>query len=471
MSPFPKTGFMLSRRLIYNLAIVTAALASVAVATIWFMRTSSFEYDVRQNYQYHFQDTEAKISAIKITDGVLKLPRYGDYENQSTFLEINLKSTLWGRFVRPLMELNSSQSSLNHYFEHGVRGIRYINISQLLSDGIEYIELKGKHIHMADGNIQLISFHNDPLDGKRILIISPHPDDAEIAAFGLYSTYKDSYIVTITAGDAGEYRYDELFRDTAEHYMEKGRLRTWNSLTVPMLSGLHPERLINLGFFDGTLMQMAVDEHAIVPGIFTGETNINIFRKQNVSALADGLNGVSNWKSLIDNMAYLLAEINPDIIVTPLPAIDYNSDHKYSSIAVIQAIKRTGKLDGKFYFYTNGSDISRFYPRGKTGSIISLPPNFGRKLHFNTIYSHSLTPDMQKRKLLALDAMNDQRQDTEWRFYDVELKRAVRTLGKELLHRDEGYFRRSVRSNELFFVVEIKDIFDDRKLKLIQGEL
>ena len=237
-----------------------------------------------------------------------------------------------------------------------------------------------------------------------------------------------------------------------------------------MLGGLQPDQVINLGFFDGTLEQMANDENKIIPGIFTKKTDINIYREQNISTMASGLSGVSNWNSLVNNLVYLLEKINPDIIVTPYPLIDYNNDHKYASYALIQAMHNAGMHDGKLFFYTNSYDVNKYYPLGKIGSVISLPPNFNRELYFTKIYSHPLTCEMQSSKILALDAMNDLRPDTEWRFFDVAIKRAIRIKGKKILHRDESYFRRAVRSNELFFVIEVKDIYDELKLGLIQGE-
>ncbi|TDA89239.1 PIG-L family deacetylase, partial [Halomonas marinisediminis] len=95
------------------------------------------------------------------------------------------------------------------------------------------------------------------LKGKRILILSPHPDDAEIAAYGLYASYpENTYVVTVTAGDAGEFKYDEIYQDSLTHYLQKGKIRTWNSLTVPMLGGVKSENIINLGYFNEALPTM-----------------------------------------------------------------------------------------------------------------------------------------------------------------------------------------------------------------------
>ena len=41
------------------------------------------------------------------------------------------------------------------------------------------------------------------LDDERVLVVAPHPDDAEIAAFGFYADTR-AMVVTVTAGDASD---------------------------------------------------------------------------------------------------------------------------------------------------------------------------------------------------------------------------------------------------------------------------
>ena len=461
---------MFARINIYTIVLAFTILLVAAIGITWFMRAKSYEYDVRKDYHYDFIESDAKITYTRLFRGILYITKNDTNDRQSTFVKVDLRSRLSGRFFQPRIRLSSVENSLDQYFEHGAKGIRYINISQLLSAGVDRIELKGKHIKVRDNVVQLIRFHNDSFSDKKILVISPHPDDAEIAAYGFYSSYNNAYVVTVTAGDAGEVLYGELFKDSVQHFLEKGRIRTWNSLTVPLLAGIAPENILNMGYFDGTLMEMVRDETADIPGVHTGITDINYFRQQNTSLIASGLSGGSNWRSFIDNFKFLLRATEPDIIVTTLPVLDYNNDHKYTTLALILAMKELNIREGKLYLYTNGSDISRFYPLGEMGSIVSLPPNFDREFFCRKLYSHPLTPQMQDSKVLALDAMNDLRGNTEWRFWDESLKRAIRIRAKELFHRDETYFRRSVRSNELFFVVDAKDIYNDHRLSLLLGE-
>ena len=96
------------------------------------------------------------------------------------------------------------------------------------------------------------------------------------------------------------------------------------------------------------------------------------------------------------------------------------------------------------------------------GSVISMPPR--NSFYFSKIYSHPLSTADQQSKILALDAMNDLRPDTEYRFFDVSFGRAFSMMIDNLLGQNVDYFRRSVRSNELFFVIKTEEIYDDEKL-------
>ncbi len=300
-------------------------------------------------------------------------------------------------------------------------------------------------------------------------MIAPHPDDAEIAAYGFYSDIKNTYIVTVTAGDAGTHNYNRIYSNLAEHSLKKGKLRTWNSITVPMLCGIPPEQSINLGFFEGRLKGMFNDRESDACGIHTGISDINTFRKQNLSSLAKELNGTASWNSLVANLSCLLERIKPDIIVTPHPVLDAQEDHRYSSMAVFEAIRETGLRDGQFYCYTNHIKFNHLYPYGQMGTLVSLPPVFSTDLYFSSIYSHALSPDKQKDKMFSLEAMNDLRLNTDRKFSKEATMAAFKAPFKDALGYDDSYYRRAVRRNELFFVVELKDVRDEEKLAWLTG--
>lgn len=432
-------------------------------------RALLYLYDVKSDYNYTFHQTDANIIKLTLNKEKVTLPKL-DNIDQTAFLKVNIDSTFSGKYLQPYINIKTKKSSITQYFEHEVSGNRYLNISELLNKEELELKFEGKHVSIKDQTIQLILFKNQDIDKDIILVLAPHPDDAEIAAYGLYSSSRNSFIVTVTAGEAGGNKYDEVYQDIVKQYLKKGELRTWSSITVPLLGGVPLEQSVNLGFFDERLETMYLDKTSIVRGLYTNISDIDTFRRQNISSLSYGLKGNSDWNSLVKNLEYLLKEIEPDIIVTPYPALDSHKDHKFTSIALFEAIKNLNITEGKLYLYTNHFVLSEAYPYGKTGGVISLPANFDNNIYFDSIYSHTLSTDKQKDKIFALEAMHDLRLDTEWRSYTGAIKLPIFKVIKDIRGINDSYYRRSVRSNELFFITDIINIYDIDTSNKITGE-
>ena len=455
--------------LFLSLAALTALIVWLA-ASLAQTRSSLYTYETRRDYAYDFRGTEATIAELSLQRGRLLLPRgYGG--NLTAFLKVEVDSSWRGRFFQPCIEIAGRNRAVIQYLEHGASGIRYLNISSLPPDESGGLTLTGTHAVLRDQPVALVTFRSPSPIGRRMLVVAPHPDDAEIAAYGLYSDNPSAYVVTVTAGDAGPNNYDEVSLARAEQYLKKGQLRTWNSITVPLLGGIPPEQTVNLGFFDATLSAMYRDRTRPVRGRFSQVSDIATFRRQNLSTLGRSLTGRSDWNSLVANLEYLLRRIRPEIIVTPYPALDKHPDHKLSSVALFEAIRRAGITRGRLYLYTNHFVLNAYYPYGAAGSAVTLPPDLGRPLPIDTLYSHPLSPEKQVDKLFALEAMNDLRLDTEWRSPAGAVDLAAAALKREIQGKEKSYFRRAVRSNELFFVVEIAQLYNGKILREIQGRL
>jgi len=467
------------------IALFSAIAILLAAPLIYIIniRASAYPYNTTIDYHYDFDGTDAKLIDLYLKDGKCNLPILHD-ANYSLFLKIDISTTFIGQFFQPEARLSADNISISDYFENGAKGIRYINITPLTSlyhggdklkkESVE-VQLTGIRVRFKDQPVKLIIFRNNDILKSTILIVAPHPDDAEIAALGLYSSNKSAYIVTVTAGDAGTYQYDELYINRKNHFIKKGKIRTWNSITVPLLAGISPDRVLNLGFFDGTLETMFKVNPANVKALYTGLSNIDVFRNQNISPLVTLLRGGADWNSLVENFENLLNRIQPDIIVTPYPVLDRHPDHKFTSIALFEAIKRANIRRGSLYLYTNHFVLNEYYPYGNIGGVISLPPAFSLlpcfkgPIYFKSIYSHILSAERQKDKIIALDAMNDLRPDTTWRFSKDAIKMALTSLRRDILGQSVSYYRRAVRNNELFFVVDINDIYDQQILDSITG--
>ncbi|MCC3861677.1 PIG-L deacetylase family protein [Pseudemcibacter aquimaris] len=430
-------------------------------------RTLLYDYDVALDYSYPMDEKNALTHTINIQNGRVDFPDTVG-RNHSSFLKVNVSSGILGKMFQPAIQMFGKNDLEVQYTEHGANGTRYLNITNLVASGNTQIRLHGTNIDIANGETTLYQFENVELENKTVLIIAPHPDDAEIAAFGLYSNHDDVYIATVTSGDAGPFMYDEIYDDPVTHYLKKGEVRTWNSLVVPILGGVDPERIVNLGYNDARLRKMEADREYVADGLYTDVSDMDTFRRQNFADLADGLVGINNWESLVGNMRYLLNEIEPDIIITASPKLDQHSDHQYSTHALIEALKAEGINEGQLLLYTNHLvPFNENYPYGNAGGVISVPPTPRGPNYYNGIYSYPMTVTEQQGKILALDAMNDLRLGTDFRYPLRAFAQSFETLWNNMIGDDQTYFRRAIRSNEFFFVVNISEIYDDEKLKTL----
>ena len=98
----------------------------------------------------------------------------------------------------------------------------------------------------------------------------------------------------------------------------------------------------------------------------------------------------------------------PDIIAAPHPVLDATMDHRYTTIALFEALDRTGHQP-TLLLYDNHHVYSEFYPYGPSDSLVSLPPWFDADLPMGSVYSHPLDGTAQLDKLFALEAMHDLR--------------------------------------------------------------
>lgn len=457
--------------MIYELIIlICIVLLSLYLHNIHLSKT--YKYSIYEDYQYDFGHCQSNTYNVTLQNFIITIPLVKIHH--AIFIKIIVHNNLISRWFQPEITISESyfcttKRSVTNSFEHTASGVRYLNISSLFTSLTEdkkdiILHIKPKHISIKPQNIQIISIENRPLTTSKILILAPHPDDAEISSFGLYTKYNQAHIVTITSGGSGEHKHFSLFKNMEKNSLSKGRIRVWNSLTVPLLSDVPFSNILNLGFFDGTLKEMYKNPTKIVESRHTHSADINQFRKQNISELANKISGESNWESLVNNLEFIIQEVQPDIIVTPHPEIDSHSDHKFTSIALFEALKNLKYQYGELFLYTNHHPLSGYYPYGKATNVMTLPPNPKptKDLYFNGIYSQNMSSNTQKDKFIALESMYDLRLETGWLSIIGSIKIFLQANKRKLIG-DKTYFRRSIRSNELFFVVKIKNLDEIHK--------
>lgn len=354
----------------------------------------------------------------------------------------------------PFIEIAAAGRSDRQYFSPEDHGRRWINLSFLrgsLSSGLP-ISFRSEGLRIAAGPAPLRLFSNSLALSRRLLLLAPHPDDAEIAAFGLYA-HRSSTIVTVTAGNAGPRTYEAVFDNDAELYHFKGRIRVIDSITVPWQGGIPPDRTFNLGYFDARLADMHDQPAAVIPEMYGPNTDIGAYRKYNIGRLLPLRARPSTWANLVDDVDAVVKKVKPAMIVAPHPQLDSHADHQFTTVALLRALAR-GRRRVTLLLYTNHADRNR-YPYGPAGTIVSLPAS-PRPVWLDRVYSHPVSPELQRQKLFALESMHDLRSSPS-RLYQVE-------VGHDRLREPEkqgpsavggvNYLRRAPRSNELFFVYD-----------------
>ena len=360
----------------------------------------------------------------------------------------------WGAESQPWVEVSAGSVTTRQYLDPNAIGIRWLNLSGLraqLAGGAE-VTLRAHAVTLGGDDATLRLFQNQLDLGKPLLIIAPHPDDAEIAAFGLYAG-RQSTIVTVTAGNAGVMNYRAQVADPPEHYRLKGYLRAVDSVVVPWQGGIPPERAYNLGYFDGRLDAMYADPSLTVPEVYGPNTDVAPYRRANLGSLLPNGSRTNTWSHLVEDLVTVLRKVNPAIIVMPDPRLDSHLDHEYATVAVVQALEQWNR-DATFLLYTNHAGADH-YPFGPAGSVTSLPPlaTAGADIMLQKVFSYETDPELQTRKLFALESMHDLRLSPEEQS-TCDVPNAKHRTEDYPRTYEEDYLRRAVRANEIFYVFD-----------------
>jgi LmbE family N-acetylglucosaminyl deacetylase len=397
---------------------------------------------------YEFSAADSGTQAIRLSrtaDGVRFTWPLTDTPWDTALLAVRS----WGAEQDPWIEVSVGEFRIQQFLDANAVGVRWLNLTGLreqLAGGSEVvIRTHAVTLQAEAATLRLFDNHLDLQ--QRILVIAPHPDDAEIAAFGLYADRQAS-VVTVTAGNAGDMNYRASVSDPAEHYSLKGYLRAVDSVTIPWQGNIPPQRTANLGYFDGRLDAMYLVPKETFPEVYGANTDVALYRRANLSELVSGAARSNTWQHLVEDLVEVLRKVNPGIVVMPDPRLDNHLDHEFTSVALDQALEQW-QGDPIFLLYTNHADDNH-YPYGPAGTVVSLPP-IEQHVRMQKIYSHPTAPALQIRKLFALESMHDLRLSP-----DEQLTCSVATIA----HRPDypripevDYFRRAPRANELFYLL------------------
>jgi len=445
---------------------IALLIALLAVALWGHCRGSSyrnfFRHDPRQAHDYALDRRDGQTFEVRLTRNGFEWPEEAPQAGVTAFLELHVKTRVLLPSLDPSIEFRSGDRSFSQSFAPRSTGRRYLNVSPAAGPG--RVDMVGRQIGWRTESTRLVVFPNRPIDeSTRVLVVAPHPDDAEIAAFGLYATTLAD-VVTVTAGDYGGKNYGGLFPETGEHYRIKGLIRTWDSLTVPFIGHVPINRARNLGYFDGTLRTLHERRPRKVPAILTELQEPGLFRRVNTEPQLATRPFESSWPALVEDLRREVDWVGPELIAAPNPLLDSHADHQYTTVALIEALEERG-WDGALLLYTNHPTRAEPYPLGPNTALESLPPWFGDELPFLTVLSYPVDETTRRLNYLALEAMHDLR-PFEHRVTTPFLER-TRDLAAEAVWRALGrhdklpgylydYLRRGPRPNEIYLVLDLE---------------
>jgi len=404
-------------------------------------RLKKYKFNQTKDYQYNLEHNFSK----KITIQNNKI-NYNVEQEETIFLKIELLFCFRTYFFKPFIKIDGQK----HYFEYGAKGIRYLNLSHMKQGNIEKTNIRFKK-----ESLHLYSFKNRNYIEDTITIIAPHADDAELAAFGLYKSAKKVTIVTVTAGENGVCNYCNLYKNKSLAALKKGELRAFNAITTPLLGEVEQTNCLALGYFGSSLQWMRENPNSCAKSHINTITSIDLFRKVSHSNIQLKSSVTPNYSSLKNDLREILLQTKPTIIVSPHPEIDSHPDHKESTYLIAELILEMN-LQITLLLYTNHLTTSEIYPFGNMYSPITLPPNF-KDFYFDSIYSLPLDKQLQKDKFFAIESMHDLRDSLVQLSIKKAYKFMLKLLKSKLFSKDKSYYRRAVRSNELFFVLQTQD--------------
>ena len=426
----------------------------LALALGWLAHEAWFAdhlfYSPRDDYRYAFPDGHLSLPVALGAQGLRIVEGSVPAEAETLILELRVRATWLGRWLDPRV-LIEGEGCDRQDLERGVDGRRYLNLSgqgAALRGG--RLRLHGRYCRLA-GEAILHAFANPDYAARRLLIVAPHADDAELAAFGLYSRAAEVAIVTLTRGEIEAGHYRRLGLDGAAAARLKGRLRTWDSLAVPLWGGVPASRCVQLGYYCLQLPAMSAEPERAVGSRESGECDVRDARRFNPLRLPADADGVPSWNNLLADLAALIEHFRPEVLVAPHPQLDPHPDHVHATRALEQAVQMSAWKPELLLLYSNHLHDNDRWPMGPAGAGVALPPCI-EALPADGLWSPLLDPATQLDKAQALAMQHDLQAPLPFK---KRLRRWVQRLLAGRRWPDTGeneFFRKTVRRHELFWV-------------------
>jgi len=385
----------------------------------------------------------------------IKLPDLAEHSNFCWYLEVSYTSN--NKFKLPCISIYLNEKEIySQFFESNQKGKRLVNLTGLDLTGDISFKINNCSINST---AKLFGFKKPKMESN-ILIIAPHPDDAELAAYGFYRNQNDKvWIVTITAGDSLsrlEKQYiPNLDNNLTDASLRKGIIRAWNSITTPILAGVAPEKNIMLGYFDESLTELVKEQDKKVLHKLNEKISPNYFRKFNRDQILNNSTPENSGKSLVQDLKLIIEHAKPSIIVVTHPEIDPHPDHIATAKACALALQDSTHKPEHIFMYANHLHNSKGFPWGPIHSAGGVWPwkDNQSKLGKWSLYSESLDLELQKEKAVALDSMYDLKSKLKLKKRIKRIKHRYLTgvpLGEWKDYGEHEYFQTHIKAHETF---------------------
>ena len=408
-------------------------------------------YSPKDSYEYAFP-VGSEQPGLRLEAGQLlcDTPLAAD---ETLIVGVELKSSWLGRFLDPAVDVLGLEIPDRQVFERGVAGRRYLNLTgaaEALSAGS--VRLRARFCRIK-GQPTLWRLRQPDYRLHRVMVIAPHADDAELAAFSLYSQATESWVVTLTAGEIEAEHYQQMGLPRAEAARLKGRLRAWDSIAVPRWAGVPETQCVQLGYFCMQLQAMQAAPDQPMASREADLSDTRLFRQFNGFALPGDVDGAPTWHNLIADLRALLLKARPQVIVLPTPLLDPHADHICAHAAVLEALQGLEWQPDTLLGYANHLHDNDRWPMGDSGAGVALPPRFDAAVEMVPC-SFPLSLSQQQDKAMALGMMHDLQPPAPF-------KRRVRRWLQQLLagrkpspYGENEFFRKAVRRHELLWVLK-----------------
>lgn len=433
--------------------LVPIWLLPLTLVLLWVVHEAWFSdhlfYSAQDDYQYRFPED---IQPLQVTgvNGRWQLTADSVPKQATVIAKIQLSSSWLGRWFDPSVCVGTDQQT----FERGAQGVRYLNLTgqaeALMAEGLP---VQGRFCSVA-AEVELYVFDQPSPEHENIMILAPHADDAELAAFGLYSSADNVSIITLTQGEIEAEHYQRLGLAPQQAAQLKGRLRTWDSMAIPLWGGVPQANCVQLGYYCMQLPEMAKQPDTPFASKESGESDIRRARQHNSLQLPGDSNGQPTWQNLLADLAGCLMHFKPDVVVMPHPEIDPHADHIATTQALFQALEQSDWRPKRLFLYANHLHDNDRWPMGNANTGVALPPAMV-ELPADELFSYVLDEQQQLDKAMALLMQHDLQPP-------MPLKRRLRRSIQQLLTGrrwpktgENEFLRKAVRKHELFWVREL----------------